>query len=83
MKKPEVEKEVTVIEHLSSRVKHLESERREMIDALREAQTWLKTLPKEQFGTYGEDMGTKLWVRDDVLQQIKQALRNAGETEDE
>ena len=32
-------------------------------------------LPKEQFGTYGDDQGTKLWVRDDVLYQVKTALR--------
>ena len=64
---------------LEDRVRQLESGRQEMIDALIEAQTWLKTLPKEQFGTYGEDQGTKLWVRDDVLQQIKTALRNVEE----
>jgi len=54
-----------------------------LIDALVEADTWLKTLPKEQFGTYGDDQGTKLWVRDDILQQIKTALRDAGVNEEE
>ena len=35
MKKPEVEKEVTVIEHLSSRVRQLESERREHLELIK------------------------------------------------
>jgi len=66
------------LEALETRMRQFESERQQLIEALVEAQTWLKTLPKEQFGTYGEDLGTKLWVRDDILQQIKTALRDGG-----
>ena len=64
------------------KIQQLEATNKQLIDALMEAQTWLKTLPKEKFGTYGEDQGTKLWVRDDILHQIKTALRNAGVNEE-
>ena len=53
-----------------------------LIDALMEAQKAIETLPENALGIAELSQGIVWYNRDELLQQIKTALRNAGVTED-
>ena len=58
--------------------KHIESTNKQLIDALIEAQKAIEALPENALGIAELSQGIVWYNRDELLQQIKTALRNAG-----
>ena len=65
-------------EALENYTEHLESTNKQLIEALVDSKKAIESLPSNALGIAGTGEGTRWYVRDELLSQIKTALRDAG-----
>ena len=63
---------------LEDRIRHLESERKQLIEALVDSKKAIESLPNDALGIAELSQGIVWYNRDELLDQIKTALRDAG-----
>ena len=75
------------VQELAQRIEQFESERRERLKVLKEAEELLATVTRSRIGRCGDHYIYTTQIdkkfADKLHQKIKTALRNAGEMEDE
>ena len=66
------------LEALEARMRQLSSTNKQLIDALVDSKKAIESLTNDALGIAETGDGTRWYVRDELLSQVKTALRDAG-----